>query len=55
MQFTLFLDRLSGGAEVVRTQHWSVSLLPVRDQPLDILHPPEGGGIPRHRTAGLGS
>jgi uncharacterized membrane protein len=21
---------------------------------VDILHPPEGGGIPRHRTAGLG-
>jgi len=21
---------------------------------IDILHPPEGGGIPRHRTAGLG-
>jgi len=23
-------------------------------QQIDILHPPEGAGIPRHRTAGLG-
>jgi len=40
MQFTLFLDRLSGGAEVVRAQHWSASLLQVRDQPHKRLQTP---------------
>ncbi len=33
MRFAHFLDRLCAGAEVVRAQHWSASLVQLRDPP----------------------
>jgi len=40
MRFTHILDRPIGGAEVVRAQRWSASLVQLRDPPRDRLHMP---------------